>query len=110
MFGFDLRQAQDTSCDLFCSAHDVIAEFAGIAKIGHLPAIQIIFGHALLGEALELVGITRGLRAEQAVAPDFLGRAAIVDFVKLVPAAELACQTVPQELQQLDAFFRLVAV
>src|ERR1700720_1469524 len=98
------------SYDLFRSAHDVIAELAWIAEIGDLPAIQVILGHAPLGEPLEFIGIARGLRAEQAVAPDFLGRAAVVDFVKLVPAAELARQTVPQQLEQLDAFFGLVPV
>src|ERR1700736_4479782 len=100
----------DMSCDSSGPAHDVIAELAWIAEIGDLPAIQVVLGHALLGEALEFVGIAGGLCAEQAVAPDRLGRAAVVDFVKLVPAAELARQTVPQQLQKLDALFRLVAV
>src|SRR5882762_7723637 len=88
----------------------MIAELAWIAEIGDLPAIQIILGHALLGESLEFIGIAGGLCAEQAVAPDLFGRPAVVDFVKLVPAAELARQTVPQQLEQLDAFLGLVAV
>src|SRR6266478_5334353 len=104
------RRFADMNCGLFGSTHDVIAEFAWIAEIGDPPAIQVVLGHALLGESLEFIGIARGLCAEQAVAPDLLGRAAVVDFVKLVPAAELARQTVSQQLEQLDALFRLVAV
>ena len=68
----------------------MIAELAWIAEIGDLPAIQIVLGHALLGESLEFIGIAGGLCAEQAVAPDLFGRPTVVDFVKLVPAAELA--------------------
>ena len=91
-------------------AQHVIAELTWIGQIGHLPAVQVVLGHALLGESLEFIGIAGGLCAEQAVAADLLGRAAVVDFVKLVAAAELARQTVPQQLEQLDALFRLVAV
>ena len=87
----------------------MIAELAWIAEIGDLPAIQVVLGHAFLGETLEFIGVAGGLRAEQAVASDFLGLAAVVDFVKLMPAAELARQTVPQQLEQLDAFLGLVA-
>ena len=93
-----------------CPAHDVIAELAGIGEVGHLPAVEIVFGHAFLGEALEAVGIARRLRAEQAIAPDLLGRAAVVDLVELVPAAELGCQAVPEELEQFNALLGLVAV
>src|SRR5262245_66151404 len=93
-----------------CPAQRVIAELARIGEVGHLPAVEIVFGHAFLGEALEAVGIAGGLRAEQAVAADLLGRAAVVDLVELVPAAELAGHGVPQELEQLHALLSLVAV
>ena len=109
----DLREPDTLpgiSRDLSGSAHDVIAKLAGIAEIGGLPAIQIVLGHALLGESLEFIGIAGSLCAEQAVAADFLSRTAVVDFVKLVPAAELARQTVPQQFEQLDAFFGLISV
>src|SRR6476620_5769548 len=56
------------SFELFGSPHDVIAELARIAEIGDLPAIQIILGHALLGESFELIGLAGGLCAEQSVA------------------------------------------
>src|SRR5215831_19773473 len=88
----------------------VIAELARIAEIGDTPAIKAVFGHAFLGKSLEPVGIAGGLSAEQAVAADFLGRAAIVDLVELVPAAEFACHAVPQQLEQLDPLLGLVAV
>ena len=70
--------------------HHVIAELAGIGEVGHLPAVEVVFGHAFLGEALEAVGIAGRLRAEQAIAADLLGRAAVVDLVELMTAAELA--------------------
>src|SRR5215475_2665504 len=92
------------------SSQHVIAEFARIAEVGHLPAAEIVLRHALLGEALELVGIAGGLRAEQAIAADFLGRAAVVDLIELVAAAELGGHAVPQELQELHALLGLVAV
>src|SRR6516225_3527701 len=92
------------------SSQHVIAEFARIAEVGHLPAAEIVLRHALLGEALELVGVAGGLRAEQAIAADFLGRAAVVDLIELVPPAELARQAIPQQLEQLHALFRLVSI
>src|SRR5579871_759196 len=77
--------------------HHVIAQFAGVGQIRHLPAVEVVFCHAVLSKTFKPVGIAGRLRAEQAVAADFLGRAAIVNFVKLVPAAELAAETVPQQ-------------
>src|SRR3954447_10892337 len=91
-------------------AQRVIAELARIGQIGHRPAVQVVLGHAFFYESLEAVGISRGLRPEQAVAADFLGRAAVIDFVKLVPPPELAADTVPQELHQLHALLGLITV
>src|SRR6266849_1293166 len=91
-------------------AQHVIAEFAGICEIGHAPAVDAVFGHALLGKSLEPVRIAGGLGAEQAVAADFLGRAAIVDLVELMPAAEFTCHAVPQKLEKLDPLLGLVAI
>src|SRR5208282_703476 len=91
------------------AAQDVIAELAGIGQIRHLPAVEIVLRHAILGEALEAVGIAGRLRAEQAIAADFFGRAAVVDLVELVPAAEFRRQAVPEQLHQLDALLGLVA-
>src|SRR5215510_6247424 len=61
-------------------AQRVIAQLARIGEVGHLPAVEVVLGHALLGEALEAVGVAAGLRAEQAVAADLLGRAAVVEI------------------------------
>src|SRR5579859_2005307 len=87
--------------------HHVIAEFAGVGEIGHLPAVEVVFGHAVLGKTLEAIGIAGGLGAEQAVAADFLGRTAIVDLVELVPSTELAADAIPQQLEQFDALLCL---
>ena len=72
----------------------MIAQLTGIAEVGHFPAVKVVFGHAVLGKALEAVGIAGCLRAEQAVAADFFGRTAIVDLVKFVTTAEFAADTV----------------
>ena len=48
------------------------------------PAVEIIFGHALLGELLETHIGARGHRAEKRITADLLMTAAVVDFVKLV--------------------------
>src|SRR5262249_6726846 len=88
----------------------MIAELAGIGEVRHAPAVEVVFGHASLGKALEPVGIPGGLRTEQAIAADLLGRAAIIDLVELVAAAELAAEAVPQQLEQLDPLLGLVAV
>src|SRR5881394_2703518 len=95
---------------LFGSTHEMEAEFAGIRQVGNAPAVEIVLGHAFLGEALELVGVTGGLCAEERIAADFLGRAAVVDLVELVTAAEFAADRIPQKLHQLHPLFRLVAV
>jgi hypothetical protein len=44
--------------------HHGIAELAWIAEIGDFPAIQVIFGHALIGGPIEFIGIAGGLCAE----------------------------------------------
>src|SRR5208282_447619 len=91
------------------AAQDVVAELAGIGQIRHFPAVEIVLRHTILGEALEALGIAGRLRAEQAIAADFFGRAAVIDLVELVPAAEFRRQTVPEQLHQLDAVLGLVA-
>src|ERR1700687_3632228 len=35
------------------SAHHVVAELARIGEVWHLPAVEVVLGHAFLGEALE---------------------------------------------------------
>src|SRR5260370_32950920 len=88
----------------------MIAQLSGIGEVGHLPAVEVVLRHALLGEALEAVGVAGGLRAEQAVAADLLGRAAVVDLVELVPPAETRREAGPEQVQQLYALLGPVAV
>src|SRR5471032_3091381 len=85
------------------------AERAGIGEIWDRPAVEIVFGHALLGEALEAGGVARRLGAEQAIAPNLLGRAGIIDLVELVAAAEFGADRVPQQLEQLDPLLGRIA-
>jgi hypothetical protein len=33
----------------------MIAQLGGIGEVGHAPAIDVVFGHALFGEAFETV-------------------------------------------------------
>src|SRR5580704_15407960 len=68
-------------------AQHVIAERARIGEVGYLPAVQIVFGHAVFGKALEAIGVAGRLGAEQAVTTNLLGRAAVVDLIELVAAA-----------------------
>jgi hypothetical protein len=67
----------------------MVAQLAGIGEVRHFPTIEVILRHALLGKALELVGVAGGLGAEQAVAPNLFRRAPVVDLVELVAAPEL---------------------
>ena len=75
----------------------MIAQFARIAQIRARPAIQIVFGHAFLSKTFEFGRVAGGLRAKQAIAADFLGRTAIVDFIKFVPPAEFTGEAILQE-------------
>src|ERR1700744_1136726 len=72
----------------FAVTHQMVAEFAGVREVGNAPALEVVFGHAFLGETLEFVGGARSLRAQQAIAPDFLGRAAVIDLIEFVASAE----------------------
>src|SRR5690349_8612998 len=64
------------------AANGVIAELVGIDEVRHLPAVEIVFGHALFGEALKVLRRSSRHRAEQDVTPDLLGRAAVIDLVE----------------------------
>src|SRR3984957_9821520 len=102
---------QGKSASLFPrAAEHVIAELARMGEIGDLPAVEVVLRHAIFGEALEAIGVAGGLGAEQTVAANLLGRAAVIDLIELVTAAELGSDAVPKKLHQLDALFRLVAV
>src|ERR1700722_1208287 len=88
----------------------MIRELPGVGEVGDAPAVEVVFSHALLSESLELLGIAGTLSPEQTVTSDLFGGASVIDLIKLVPAAELGGQAVPQELHQLDALLGFVAV
>src|SRR5258706_14194191 len=91
------RQCSANGC---ARPQHVVAEFARVGEIGDAPAVDAVFGHAFFGKSLETVRIARGLGAEQAVAADFLGRAAIVDLVGGLAAPAFAPPAVPPHLAE----------
>src|SRR5262245_11680414 len=78
------------------------AEPPDVDQVLRLPAVDVVLGHAALGELLPAIVLPRGQGTEQRVAPDLLVAARVVDLVELVAAAELAADRVPQELHELD--------
>src|SRR6516164_3736391 len=82
------------------------ADIIGIDEIGDCPALEIVFGHALVRKALPALVLARGERSEQRVAADFLVAAGVVDLIEFVARAELCANRIPQELHQLDALDR----
>jgi len=69
-----------------------------IHQIGRYPAIQIVFREATLKRSPSSIGVSRGQRTEQRhKRRDFLVAAAVVDFVQLMPAAELRADGIPQQ-------------
>ena len=81
-----------------------------IDQIRHRPAIQIIFGHALFGEAFVFGRLAQHIRHHQDFKPDALMIAEIVALVQFVPAAELGAHGVPHQLHQLDAIHSRIAI
>src|SRR4051794_41238801 len=71
------------------------AHVVGIDQIGHRPAGEVVFGHALVGEGLPLRRLTVGIGPEDREAADFLVAAGIVDLIEFVPSPELATDRVP---------------
>src|SRR3954454_20411011 len=67
------------------------------------PALLVIIGETLVGERDHPVIGARAARIEQRLDADVLVVAGVVDFVELVPAAELGPDRIPQELHDLDA-------
>src|SRR5205085_11763922 len=83
------------------------ADVVGVDEVGHGPAVEVVFVHALLGEALVAVSLTAGGGGEQDLHADVLVVAAVVALVELVAAAELAADGVPEQLHELHALDRL---
>src|SRR5439155_5279855 len=72
-------------------------------QVGHRPAVEVVLGHALLGEAPERLRLAARLGHVQGDDADGLRPARVVALVQLVPPAELGPHGVPEELHQLDA-------
>src|SRR5262245_44133331 len=88
------RQAQEDREDLGA---------LGVDEVSSRPAIEVVFGHARLGELFPAVVLAGSERPEEGVTPDLFVAARIVDLVELVPAGELGADRVPQKLHELDA-------
>src|ERR687886_959820 len=86
------------------------ADVGVVDHVGHRPAVEVVLRHALLGEALERVGLAVGHRVEQDLEADVLVVARVVALVELVAAAELRAEGVPRELHELHALDGVVAV
>src|SRR5262249_52366047 len=82
---------------------------AHVDEVLRLPPVDVVLGHAALGEVLPAIVLARGERAEQRIAADLLVAARGIDLVQLVPAAELGSDRVRQELHQLHALDRVDA-
>src|SRR6267378_7759846 len=75
-------------------------------QVGYGPAVEIVLGHALLGEAPELLRLAARLGHLQRQDADGLGGTGVVAFVELVPATELGSHGVPEQLHEFDALDR----
>src|SRR3984893_13955471 len=71
------------------------ADVVRVDKIGYGPAVEVVFGHALVGKALPPLVWPRADRRAQGVDANFLMAAGVVDLVELVAGAELAADRVP---------------
>ena len=67
-----------------------------VDEVGDGPAVQVVFGHALLGEAGHGIGQAGLLRGEQEFRPDVFMVSGVVALVEFVPAAELGADRVPE--------------
>src|SRR5262245_33153129 len=79
-----------------------IGDVAGI-KPGVAPALLVVFGETLVGEANHAVKGTGAARIPERLDADILVVAGVVHLVELVAAAELRADRIPQQLEHLDA-------
>ena len=98
-FRLDLLAAYDFAFAVLHHHADVVR----IDQIRHRPAVQIVFGHALLGEAFVFGRLAHHVGHHQSFKADALVIAEVIALVELVPAAELGAHRVPHQLHQLDA-------
>src|SRR5271169_2625722 len=70
-------------------------DIVGVDEVGHGPAVEVVFGHAAVGEALPALVLARGDGGQQCEAPDFLVAAGVIDLVELVARAEFRADRVP---------------
>src|SRR5205814_180193 len=66
-----------------------------VDEVGHGPAVEIVFGHATVGEALPALVLARPDGRQQRETPDFLVAAGVIDLVELVARAEFGTDRVP---------------
>src|SRR6185369_13943817 len=91
---------------LFQKQVDVV----GVDEVGRRPAVEIVLGHAPLGEVAEALGGAAAVGHLPGDEPHGLGGARIISLVELVAAAELRAHRVPQQLHELDACHGVGAV
>jgi hypothetical protein len=65
------------------------ADVVGVDEVGHGPAGEVVFRHALVGERLPFRRLPGRIGAEDGKAAYLLVAAGVVDLVKLVARAEL---------------------
>src|SRR5580765_7827293 len=86
------------------------ADVVRVDQIRHRPAVEIVFGHALLGEPLVALRGAGHFRDQERLETDALVVAEVVSLVQLVAAAELRTDRVPHQLHQLHAIDGRIAV
>src|SRR2546423_15021186 len=63
------------------------AHIIWIDEVGGGPAVEVVFGHALIGEALPALVLARADRRPQRIDADLLVASGVVDLVELVAGA-----------------------
>src|SRR5688572_2272795 len=74
------------------------AHVAGIDHVLCNPAVEVVFGHALLREPLVTGRRTGHVGDQQRLETDALVVAEVVALIQLVAAAELAADRIPHQL------------
>jgi hypothetical protein len=72
------------------AARGLVAQRTGIGAVGHAPTIAVVLCHAFLSESFQSIRISAGLCAERTTMAHLLGRAAGIDLIERVSAAEFA--------------------
>src|SRR5580658_11246334 len=102
-----------SSPSIFATRHSLSRDLRLLARVepGRIgPAVLVVVGHAVLGEADHAVEGARRARVPHRLDADVLVVAGVVALVELVARAELGTDRVPQELHDLDALLVADAV